>query len=49
MHKEDVELQTLMAQNALKHIGAASAIVAKKLEQVAVRKIIFRWLMMARA
>jgi len=49
MRTKDADLQALMAQNALKHIGASDAIIAKKLKLAHVRRIIYRWLMLSRA
>lgn len=49
MRGEDPKLQQLMANNALKHVGAAKAMVAKKLNLPHVKKIALYWLWQARA
>ena len=49
MRTEDPKLQTLMADNALKHVGAGQAVLMKKLEIPHIRRILFLWLSHARA
>lgn len=47
--ERDGDLQRLMAEMQLKNVGANDQFVASKLKKPAVRKIIHRWLWMARA
>jgi hypothetical protein len=47
--EQDGELQRLMAERQLKNVGAHDQVVARKLKLPHVRKIIHRWLWMARS
>lgn len=46
---QDKDLQKLMAENALKNVGAHDQYVAQRLKLPHVRKIIKQWVLMAKA
>ena len=49
MRARNPELHQLMTENALKHIGAAEVLVAKKLKRKHVRNIALYWVWQARS
>ena len=49
MNNEDPKLRNLMANNALKNVGAGDAMVRKKLKVPHVKNIVLYWLWQARS